>query len=40
MKNGFLPISKKDIIEQGIEQLDFVYITGQCHHRKGSAAEI
>lgn len=31
MKNGFLPISKKDMIEQGIEQLDFVYITGDAY---------
>ena len=31
MKNGFLPISKKDMKEQGIEQLDFVYITGDAY---------
>ena len=31
MKHGFLPISKKDMIEQGIEQLDFVYITGDAY---------
>ena len=31
MKNGFLPISKKDMIEQGIEQLDFVYIIGDAY---------
>lgn len=31
MKNGFLPISKQDMIEQGIEQLDFVYITGDAY---------
>lgn len=31
MKNGFLPISKLDMIEQGIEQLDFVYITGDAY---------
>lgn len=31
MKNGFLPISKKDMIEREIEQLDFVYITGDAY---------
>lgn len=28
---GFLPISKKDMEEQGIEQLDFVYVTGDAY---------
>lgn len=28
---GFLPISKKDMEEQGISQLDFVYITGDAY---------
>ena len=31
MSNGFLPISKEDLIEQGIEQLDFVYISGDAY---------
>ncbi len=28
---GFLPISKEDLDERGIEQLDFVYITGDAY---------
>lgn len=28
---GFLPISKKDMEERGIEQLDFVYVTGDAY---------
>ncbi|MCM1122651.1 MAG: YgiQ family radical SAM protein [Eubacterium sp.] len=28
---GFLPISKKDMEEQGIEQLDFVYVIGDAY---------
>lgn len=31
MSNGFLPISKDDMREQGIEQLDFVYISGDAY---------
>ena len=29
--NKFLPVSKKDMEEAGIEQLDFVYITGDAY---------
>ena len=29
--NGFLPISKEDLMERGIGQLDFVYITGDAY---------
>lgn len=28
---GFLPISKQDMIDQGIEQLDFVYVIGDAY---------
>jgi len=31
MANGFLPISKEDMKEQNIEQLDFVYILGDAY---------
>ncbi len=31
MNNGFLPISKQDMIDQGIKQLDFVYISGDAY---------
>ena len=31
MSNGFLPISKEDMREHGIEQLDFVYVTGDAY---------
>lgn len=31
MSNGFLPISKEDMRAQGIEQLDFVYISGDAY---------
>lgn len=31
MSNGFLPISRADMEELGIEQLDFVYITGDAY---------
>lgn len=31
MSNGFLPISKADMEEAGIEQLDFVYISGDAY---------
>ena len=29
--NGFLPISKEDLIERGISQLDFVYVIGDAY---------
>lgn len=29
--NGFLPVSKKDMTERGIEQLDFICITGDSY---------
>ena len=31
MQNGFLPISKKDMEEAGIKQLDFVYVCGDAY---------
>lgn len=31
MKNGFLPISRQDMQEMGIEQLDFVYVIGDAY---------
>ena len=31
MSNGFLPISKEDMKEQGISQLDFVYVCGDAY---------
>lgn len=31
MYEGFLPISKQDMEEQGIEQLDFVYVCGDAY---------
>ena len=31
MNTGFLPISKEDMLARGIEQLDFVYITGDAY---------
>ena len=31
MANGFLPISKEDMKEQNIEQLDFVYVVGEAY---------
>lgn len=31
MANGFLPISKRDLKERGIKQLDFVYICGDAY---------
>ena len=40
MAQGFLPISKQDMIEAGIEQLDFVYVCGDAyvdHHSFGHA---
>ena len=29
--SGFLPVSKSDMEERGIEQLDFVYVTGDAY---------
>ena len=29
--NGFLPISKEELIQCGIEQLDFVYVIGDAY---------
>lgn len=31
MNNGFLPISREDMRERGIEQLDFVYVVGDAY---------
>lgn len=31
MKNGFLPVSRQDMIDRGIDQLDFVYIIGDAY---------
>lgn len=31
MTNGFLPVSKEELEERGIRQLDFVYITGDAY---------
>ncbi|MDD3414305.1 MAG: YgiQ family radical SAM protein [Lachnospiraceae bacterium] len=31
MNSGFLPISRNDMMERGIEQLDFVYVTGDAY---------
>lgn len=31
MNNGFLPISREDMRERGIEQLDFVYVIGDAY---------
>ncbi|MBQ8468985.1 MAG: YgiQ family radical SAM protein, partial [Clostridia bacterium] len=31
MAEGFLPVSKKDLRERGIEQLDFVYVCGDAY---------
>ena len=31
MTNGFLPVSKQDMEERGISQLDFVYVTGDAY---------
>ncbi len=30
-RRDFLPISKEDMIERGIEQLDFIYVTGDAY---------
>lgn len=31
MRNGFLPVSRQDMIEQGIDKPDFVYIIGDAY---------
>lgn len=31
MHNGFLPVSRQDMIERGIEQFDFVYVIGDAY---------
>lgn len=31
MNNGFLPVSREDMRERGIEQLDFVYVVGDAY---------
>ena len=31
MAEGFLPVSKKDLAERGIEQMDFVYVCGDAY---------
>ena len=31
MFNGFLPVSRQDMTERGIEQLDFVYVCGDAY---------
>lgn len=31
MNNGFLPLSKEDMIERNIEQFDFVYVIGDAY---------
>ncbi|MEG0191354.1 MAG: YgiQ family radical SAM protein, partial [Lachnospiraceae bacterium] len=31
MNNGFLPICKQEMLEQGINQLDFVYVSGDAY---------
>ena len=31
MSTGFLPVSREDMRERGIEQLDFVYVTGDAY---------
>ena len=31
MQKGFLPVSKQDMIEQGIKEFDFVYVTGDAY---------
>lgn len=31
MNNGFLPVSRQDMTERGIEQLDFVYVIGDAY---------
>ena len=29
--NGFLPVTKKDMLERGWEQADFVYVCGDAY---------
>ena len=31
MGHGFLPVSRQDMIKQGIEELDFVYVIGDAY---------
>ena len=31
MTKGYLPISKQDMIERGIDQFDFVYVIGDAY---------
>ena len=31
MKKGFLPICKQDMLDQGLNQLDFVFVTGDAY---------
>ena len=31
MSNGFLPVSRADMEERGITQLDFVYVCGDAY---------
>lgn len=31
MSTDFLPVSRKDMEERGIEQLDFVYVIGDAY---------
>ncbi|MDE6184472.1 MAG: YgiQ family radical SAM protein, partial [Lachnospiraceae bacterium] len=31
MYNGFLPVSRQDMIERGMKQLDFVYVIGDAY---------
>ena len=31
MENKFLPICRKDMLERGWEQVDFVYVTGDAY---------
>ena len=40
MYEGYLPISKQDMQERGIKQLDFVYVCGDAYvdHQIGRAS--
>ena len=31
MEKGFLPVSKEDMVREGIEQFDFVYVIGDAY---------
>ena len=31
MPNGFLPLSRQDLIDDGIAQPDFVYVSGDAY---------